>query len=92
MIFNMKLATSSQIKEIDKLSTNKYGIPSLIRMEVAGLKSFDIIKKEYNPKKSLIVVGTGNNGGDGLVIARYLLLNNYECSICLLYTSPSPRD
>ena len=44
MIFNMKLATSSQIKEIDKLSTNKYGIPSLIRMEVAGLNSFDIIK------------------------------------------------
>lgn len=87
MIFNMKLATSSQIKEIDKLSTNKYGIPSLIRMEVAGLKSFDIIKKEYNPKKSLIVVGTGNNGGDGLVIARYLLLNNYECSIYIVKTS-----
>ena len=87
MIFSMKLASSDQIKEIDTLSTRKYGIPSLIRMEAAGLKSYEIIKEEYGPRNALIVVGTGNNGGDGLVIARYLLLDNYKCTICIIKTS-----
>ena len=43
----MKLASANQIKEIDFLSTSRYQIPSKIRMEIAGLKSFEIIKKEY---------------------------------------------
>ena len=87
MIFNMKLATSEQIKEIDRLATSKYKIPSLLRMELAGLKSYEIIMKEYSPKNTLIVAGTGNNGGDGLVVSRYLFLNKYRCSIIIVGTS-----
>jgi NAD(P)H-hydrate epimerase len=84
MIFNMKLATSEQIKEIDRLATSKYKIPSLLRMELAGLKSYEIIMKEYSPKNTLIVAGTGNNGGDGLVVSRHLFLNKYRCSIIIV--------
>ncbi len=87
MISNMKLATSNQIKRIDKLSTSKYNIPSQIRMEIAGIKSYEIVKREYAPRNTLIVIGTGNNGGDGLVLARYLKLNGYKCSILITKTS-----
>ena len=44
MIFNMKLATSDEIKRIDSLSTEKYGIASQVRMEIAGIKTYEIIK------------------------------------------------
>ena len=77
----MKLAGTKEIKEIDYLSSSKYKISSKIRMEIAGLKSFELIKSIFNPKKTLVIAGTGNNGGDGLVIARYLQLNGYECEI-----------
>ena len=87
MIKNMKLASANQIKEIDLLSTSRYKISSKIRMEVAGLKSFEIIKKEYKPKNSLLIVGTGNNGGDGLVIARYLRINGFKCEILIVNNS-----
>ena len=87
MIFIMKLANSKQIKEIDRLSSHKYGISSQIRMEVAGLRSYEIINQEYAPKNTLLIIGTGNNGGDGSVIARYLKLNNHKCSIFIVNTS-----
>lgn len=87
MIFNMKLADSKQIKEIDRLSSRKFGISSQIRMEVAGLKSYEIINREYAPKNTLLIIGTGNNGGDGLVVARYLKLNKHKCSIFIVNTS-----
>jgi len=87
MIKNMKLASANQIKEIDFLSTSRYQIPSKIRMEIAGLKSFEIIKKEYKPKNSLLVIGTGNNGGDGLVIARHLHIDGFKCEILIVNSS-----
>lgn len=87
MIFNMKLATSDEIKRIDSLSTEKYGISSQVRMEIAGIKTYEIIKNKYQPKKTLLILGTGNNGGDGLVVARYLSINKYECDIVIVTTS-----
>ena len=92
MISNMKLATSKQIKQIDRLSTSKYGIPSQTRMEIAGIKSYEIIQNEYSLKKTLVIVGTGNNGGDGLVLARYLKLNNHNCSVVIVRTSKTPSE
>ena len=83
----MKLASVNQIKEIDLLSTSKYKIPSKTRMEIAGFKCFEIIKKEYESKNALIVVGTGNNGGDGLVVAKYLRIYGFKCEILIINNS-----
>lgn len=50
-------------------------------MELAGLSVAQAIYKQYPPethKKVLVLVGPGNNGGDGLVAARHLKLWNYE--------------
>lgn len=70
----MKLVTARQIQEIDSIAIQKFKIPSLTLMENAGCKVADIIREKNRPGDSvLIVVGKGNNGGDGLVAARYLL-------------------
>ena len=63
------------------------GISKLILMENAGLQLANIIQKQYSKNKSkniLIVCGSGNNGGDGLVCARHLIQFADEITICLL--------
>ena len=63
------------------------GISKLILMENAGLQLANTIQKQYSKNKSkniLIVCGSGNNGGDGLVCARHLIQFADEITICLL--------
>lgn len=78
----MKLVTSSQMKALDKAAIEEYGIPSSDLMERAGKATADSVIKHF-PKKGgvAIVVGKGNNGGDGLVAARYLKSAGYDVSI-----------
>ena len=90
MIFNMKLANTKDIKKIDSLVESKYGISENVRVELAGFKSYEIIKNRYSPKRPLIVVGTGNNGADGLVAARFLALNGSDCIVVIVKTSKTP--
>jgi NAD(P)H-hydrate epimerase len=71
----MKVLSAKQMVEVDRLSTEKYGIPSILLMENAGRSVADEIHKEclnLFEKRILIICGTGNNGGDGLVAARHL--------------------
>ena len=63
------------------------GISKLVLMENAGIQLANIIQKQYSKNKSkniLIVCGSGNNGGDGLVCARHLIQFADEITICLL--------
>ena len=63
------------------------GISKLVLMENAGLQLANTIQKQYSKNKSkniLIVCGSGNNGGDGLVCARHLIQFADEITICLL--------
>lgn len=72
----MKILTSAQMREVDRLSTEKYGIPSLILMENAGAQVFTALKNNYPDLSShevAIFCGKGNNGGDGFVVARQLV-------------------
>jgi NAD(P)H-hydrate epimerase len=72
----MKLATSSQMQALDQATINEIGIPGIVLMENAGKGTVDLMEQEFGPvrKKSVIIfVGPGNNGGDGLVIARHIL-------------------
>lgn len=73
------LATSDQMKMIDKLTIDNLGIPSLVLMENAATAIFNQIKKRYDKnRKFLIVCGNGNNAGDGLALARILYNNGYN--------------
>jgi NAD(P)H-hydrate epimerase len=72
----MKILTPEQIREVDRLSTEKYGIPSLILMENAGMRVVEVIEDRFENLEELtigILCGKGNNGGDGFVVARQLI-------------------
>jgi hydroxyethylthiazole kinase-like uncharacterized protein yjeF len=75
----MKVATARQMSDLDRVTIQHYGIPSLVLMENAGRACTDRILRLLEDKVGApqeasvaVVCGKGNNGGDGMVIARHL--------------------
>ena len=71
----MKILTASQMQRIDRLTTESCGIPSLLLMENAGLGVVELLDKHFTSlqkERITVLCGPGNNGGDGLVVARQL--------------------
>lgn len=72
---NMKVVTVAEMKNIEKAAIEEYGIPGIVLMENAGVEVVrqieSILGNLYN-KKISVFAGTGNNGGDGYVVARHL--------------------
>jgi len=65
--------TREQVRSVDRLALEHYGMSGLVLMENAGRNAADIIECRYgNTGRALICCGVGNNGGDGCVIARHL--------------------
>lgn len=65
--------TREQVRRVDQLAIERYGLSGLVMMENAGRNAAEIIYREFRPTgAALICCGTGNNGGDGCVIARHL--------------------
>ena len=79
----MILATPERVREMDKITINEEGIPGVVLMENAGKGTFEIFVEKYIEQweRILVIVGKGNNGGDGCVIARYLFNNGYDVKI-----------
>ena len=77
----LQLLTSSQTREADAHTINTKSISSLDLMESASIAFVKIFKEEVPNVDTQISVycGTGNNGGDGLAIARLLKENAYDC-------------
>ncbi len=70
----MKVGTREDLREIDSVTIEKYGISGLVLMENAGRAVSNAIFREYpNAEEIAIFCGGGNNGGDGFVTARHLL-------------------
>ncbi len=79
------LVTGEQMKALDHFTIHEMGVPSLVLMERAGLAVFEAIKKEKFPlDRTLVLCGGGNNGADGVVIARLLFLAGYQADVCIL--------
>ena len=86
----MKILTAAQMGEVDRLTTERYLMPSILLMENAGRAFVDELEKacpELDARRIVILCGRGNNGGDGFVAARYLALRNTKPSI-LLFSDP----
>ena len=65
--------TAAEMKKCDEFTTTEYGIPSMVLMERAALETARLIIKRYGTDISVaIAAGSGNNGGDGIAIARIL--------------------
>lgn len=81
----MKLVTAAEMKQCDKFTIEEIDIPSLVLMEHAALAvTEEILSGGYSLNRTLILCGMGNNGGDGLAIARLLFLKGHSVEICLL--------
>jgi ADP-dependent NAD(P)H-hydrate dehydratase / NAD(P)H-hydrate epimerase len=81
----MKIVTAEEMREIDRVSSERFQVPSLTLMENAGTAVADFILSQYPSAKRVgVVCGKGNNGGDGLVAARKLLDAGREVRILLL--------
>jgi len=80
------MITEAEVKVLDK-NSEYFGVPTLQLMENAGKAVAEFIKKTVPKQQNniLIVCGTGNNGGDGSVAARYLA-DDYHVSILLTGT------
>jgi NAD(P)H-hydrate epimerase len=78
----MKILTAQQTREADAYTIANEPISSTDLMERAATKCFDWIIKNYNAETEFaIFCGVGNNGGDGLVVARLLVQANYKVSV-----------
>ena len=66
------ILSSAETRKIDQIATETYGIPGLILMENAGRGIADVLCGRGIHGPVLIFCGTGNNAGDGMVIARQL--------------------
>ena len=71
----MKVVTADEMREIDRQTIQEIGIPGIVLMENAGSAVVRTIRRDFPGCKNIgIFVGKGNNGGDGLVVARQLAL------------------
>ncbi len=68
----LKIATSGEMQRIDRKTIDEYGISGTVLMERAGLSVVSRINELYPDRDIIVLCGGGNNGGDGLVIARVL--------------------
>lgn len=65
------LYTAEQTRELDRVTIEEFEVSGTVLMERAGTVAFDTLKEHWPEAKTLcIVCGTGNNGGDGFVVAR----------------------
>ena len=79
------LVTGSEMKQYDTNTTEKYGMPSLVLMERAALAvAAELEKLPLYGDAVLVVCGTGNNGADGLAVARLLFLAGRNVEIVLV--------
>jgi hydroxyethylthiazole kinase-like uncharacterized protein yjeF len=90
----MKILTAAQMQEVDRATTERFGVPSLTLMENAGRSVVKFLHQRFSPLEAqeiVILCGRGNNGGDGLVVARLLRELGIEPRVLLLADPKSLR-
>jgi hydroxyethylthiazole kinase-like uncharacterized protein yjeF len=74
----MKALTAAEMREVDRLTTEQFGVPGDALMEAAGKSVAEVFLEQYGhrnsepPGRVAVLCGKGNNGGDGFVVARHL--------------------
>ncbi len=80
--------TRDQVRRVDRLAIEEYGISGLVLMENAGRGVADVLTRRAPVGPVVVCCGTGNNAGDGFVVARHLDLRGIACRV-LLWANPS---
>jgi len=69
----MKIVTAAEMREIDRATSQRFGVPSLTLMENAGTAVAEFVVSQYPSAERIgVICGKGNNGGDGFVAVRKL--------------------
>ena len=82
----MKILTAAEMREADRLTSERYGISGMDLMERAGEGVVARLQREYPDLKTrriTVLCGKGNNGGDGFVVARLLKSLGADPSVVL---------
>jgi hydroxyethylthiazole kinase-like uncharacterized protein yjeF len=91
----MKALTAEEMRDVDRLTTERFGIPGWQLMEAAGKCAAEVFLEEYGRRRTTppghvcVLCGKGNNGGDGFVVARYL---KEEADRVAVYLLTDPDD
>lgn len=82
--------TRERARRVDTYAVEKLGMPTLLLMENAGLGLARVAAgfARSAPPNALVLCGSGNNGGDGLVAARHLHVIGWRVRVCLLCGEP----
>jgi NAD(P)H-hydrate epimerase len=89
----MKILTAAEMREVDR-RTIESGIPGIVLMENAGLRVVEFLAERFAPlsaQRIVVLCGKGNNGGDGLVVARQLLTRLHPAALHTVLIAP-PED
>ena len=82
----MKIASAAAMREMDRYAIEEMGVSSLDLMEHAALAVADQVCRLAKAPEGAVVIfsGAGNNGGDGVACARFLLQRGYQvrCFLC----------
>jgi ADP-dependent NAD(P)H-hydrate dehydratase / NAD(P)H-hydrate epimerase len=88
----MRILTAAETREVDRLTTEKFHVPSLTLMENAGKSVARFIRERFpvlKRRRVIVLCGKGNNGGDGFVVSRYLQRLGADVRV---YLFGNPRD
>jgi hydroxyethylthiazole kinase-like uncharacterized protein yjeF len=91
----MKALTTAEMQEVDRLTTERFGMPSHELMEAAGKSVAEVFLEQYGyrnakpPGRVVVLCGKGNNGGDGFVVARHL---KEEAEQVMVYLFAMPEE
>lgn len=86
LLTSLPLVTASESRQFDQLA-EQAGLPSLVLMENASLRLAEVLQQHFEldpPKRIVIVCGRGNNGGDGMALARHLYNIGFQVQVFLL--------
>ena len=82
------ILSAQEMQDCDNRTMTEHGMPSLVLMERAAMKVVEAIGQEFpEAYKFVVVCGPGNNGGDGVAIARLLQLKGFRVR-CFVFGKP----
>ena len=83
----MRVLNTAQMREADRRTIHEIGIPSIVLMENAGRQAVAAMEAAFEDLAAshvAVMCGRGNNGGDGVVVARTLIQRGVETSVFLI--------
>lgn len=91
-----KIVTAEEMREIDRLTTERYGVPPLLLMENAAHAASRVIVEKLGGavvgRSILVLCGKGNNGGDGAALGRILWQQGADVEVCLFGLADDTKD